>query len=63
MQPLVVGSNVVTVGRAGVVEVGGIMTAVGVHVGDVGFQFDVWVEVADVSKGLFPSIKGVVDSK
>ena len=21
------------------------MTAVGVHVGDVGFQFDVWVEV------------------
>jgi hypothetical protein len=29
------------------------MAAVGVHVGDVGFEFDVWVEVADVSKGLF----------
>jgi hypothetical protein len=39
--PWVVGSNVVTVGRAGVVEVGGIVTAGGVHVGDVGFQFDV----------------------
>jgi hypothetical protein len=29
------------------------VAAVGVHVGDVGFEFDVWVEVADVSKGMF----------
>ena len=42
-----------TDGGAGVVEVGCVVAAVGVHVGDVGFEFDVWVEVADVSKGMF----------
>ncbi len=50
-----------TDGGAGVVEVGGVVVAVGVHVGDVGFEVDVWVEVADVSKGLFPSVEGLVD--
>ena len=52
-----------TDGGAGVVEVGGVMAAVGVHVGDVGFEFGVWVEVADVSKGLFPIVQGLVDCK
>jgi len=39
----------VTDGGAGVIEVGCVVAAVGVHVGDVGFEFDVWIEVADVS--------------
>ena len=47
--------------RAGVVEVRGVVAAVGIHVGDVGFEFNVWIEVADVSKGLFPSVKCLVD--
>ena len=46
-----------------VVEVGCVVAAVGVHVGDVGFEFDVWIEVADVSKGLFPSVECLVDCK
>ena len=50
-----------TDGGAGVVEVGCVVAAVGVHVGDVGFEFNVWIEVADVSKGLFPSVKCLVD--
>jgi len=33
----------VTDGGAGVVEVGCVVAAVGVHVGDVGFEFDVWI--------------------
>ena len=52
-----------TDGRAGVVEVGCVVAAVGVHVGDVGFEFDVWIEVADVSKGLFPSVECLADCK
>ena len=50
-----------TDGRAGVVEVGCVLVAVSVCVGDVGFEFDVWVEVADVSEGLFPSVECLVD--
>jgi hypothetical protein len=34
-------------GGTGVVEVGGSVAAVGVHVGSVGFDSDVGVEVAD----------------
>ena len=50
-----------TDGGTGIIEVGGIVAAVGVHVGDVGFEFDVWIEVADVSEGLFPSVECLVD--
>ena len=46
-----------------VVEVGCVVAAVGVHFGDVGFEFDVWIEVADVSEGLFPSVECLVDCK
>ena len=52
-----------TDGGAGVVEVGCIVAAVVVHIGDVGFEFDMWVEVADVGEGLFPSVECSVDCK
>jgi hypothetical protein len=48
-------------GRTGVVEVQGVVAAVGVHVGDVGFVLDVGVEVTDVGEGLFPSVKSIKD--
>ena len=51
-----------TDGGAGVVEVGCVVAAVGVHVVDVIFGFDVWVEVANLGEGLFPSVVGLVDS-
>ena len=51
-----------TDGRTGIIEVGGIVAAVGVRVVDVVFGFDVWVEVANLGEGLFPSVVGLVDS-
>jgi hypothetical protein len=49
-------------GSTGVVEVRGVVAAVGVHVGDVSFGSDVGVEVTDVGKGLFPSVQSMKDS-
>ena len=51
-----------TDGGTGIIEVGGIVAAVVIHVVDVIFGFDVWVEVANLGEGLFPSVVGLVDS-
>jgi hypothetical protein len=51
-----------TDGGTGIIEVGGIVAAVGVHVVDVIFVFDVWVEVTKLGEGLFPSVIGLVNS-
>ena len=51
-----------TDGGTGIIEIGGIVAAVGIHVVDVIFCFDVWVEVANLGEGLFPSVVGLVDS-
>ena len=45
-----------TDGGTGIIEVGGIVAAVVIHVVDVIFGFDVWVEVANLGEGLFPSV-------
>ncbi len=48
-------------GGTGVVEIQGVVAAVGIHVGDASFDLDVGVEVTDVGKGLFPSVKSMID--
>ncbi len=58
-----VGTNNMADGRTGVVEVGGVVAAVGIYVGNVSFDLDVGVEVADLGKGLFPSVKSMKDCK
>ncbi len=50
-------------GGTGVVEVGDVVAAVSVYVDNVGFGLDVGVEVADVGKGLFPSVESMKDCK
>ena len=50
-------------GRTGVVEVGVVVAAVRVCVDNVGFELDVGVEVEDMGKGLFPSVKSMRDCK
>ncbi len=50
-------------GGTGVVQVQGVVVAVGIHVGDVGFDSDVGIEVTDVGKGLFPCVKSIIDCK
>ncbi len=50
-------------GGTGVVEVQGVVAAVCIHVGDVGFDLDVGVEVTDVGEGLFPSVESMKDCK
>ena len=49
-------------GGTGVVQVRGVVAAVGIHVGNVGFDSDVEIET-DVGKGLFPSVKSMIDCK
>ena len=56
-----IGSNIVADGGTRVFEIGGVVAAVGVHVGDVCLESDVGVEVAYMSKGLFPCVKGMED--
>jgi len=48
---------------AGVIEVAGVVAAIGVHVVEVLLGFDVWVEELDVGEGLGPSVEGLVDDK
>ncbi len=50
-------------GGTGVVQVQGVVAAVGIHVGDVGFDSDVGIEVTDVGKALFPCVKSMIDWK
>ncbi len=50
-------------GGTGVVQVQGVVAAVGIHVGDVSFGLDVGIEVTDVGKGLFPSVESMIDCK
>jgi hypothetical protein len=50
-------------GGTGVVQVQGVVAAVGTHVGDVGFDSNVGIEVTDVGKGLFPCVEGMIDCK
>ncbi len=47
----------------GVVQIRGVVAAVGIHVGDVGFDWDVGIEVTDVGKGLFSCVKSMIDCK
>ena len=56
-----IGSNIVADGGTGVIEIGGVVAAVGVHVDDVCLESDVGVEVAYMSEGLFPGVEGVED--
>ncbi len=56
-------TNVMADGGTRVVQVQGVVAAVGVHVGDVGFDLDVGIEVTDVGEGLFPSVKSMIDCK
>jgi hypothetical protein len=58
-----VGINKMADGGTGVVEVGDVVAAVSVYVDNVGFGLDVGVEVADVGKGLFPSVESMKDCK
>ncbi len=39
------------------------MAAVGINVGDVGFDLDVGIEVTDVGEGLFPCVESMIDQK
>ncbi len=55
-------SDAMTDGRTGIIEVGGIMATVVIHVVDVIFGFDVWVKLANLGEGLFPSVVRLVDS-
>jgi hypothetical protein len=50
-------------GTGGVVQVRGVVAAVGIHVGDVGFGLVVGIEVTDVGKGLFPCVESMIDCK
>ena len=50
-------------GGTGVIQIRGVVAAVGVHVGDVGFDSDVGIEVTDVGKGLFPCVESMIDCK
>ncbi len=50
-------------GGTRVVQVQGVVAALGVHVGDVGFDSDVGIEVTDVGEGLFPSVESMIDCK
>ena len=56
-----IGSNIVADGGTGVAEIGGVVAAVMVHVGDVCLESDVGVEVAYMSEGLFPCVEGMED--
>ncbi len=56
-----IGSNIVADGGTGVVEIGGVVATVGVHVGDVCLESDVGEEVAYMSKDLFPGVEGMED--
>ncbi len=58
-----VGTNEMADRATVVVEVGGVVAAVGVHVGNVGFDSDVGIEVADVGEGLFPGVESMKDRK
>ncbi len=58
-----VGINIMADGGNGVVQVLGVVAAVGIHVGDVSFDSDVGIEVTDVGEGLFPSVKSMIVCK
>jgi hypothetical protein len=58
-----VGTNKMADGGIGDVEVGGVVAADGIHVGNDGFDLHVGVEVAEVGKGLFPCVKSMKDHK
>jgi hypothetical protein len=46
---------------AWIVQVGGFVATLGVHVGDVFYGFDVWVEVLGVVEGFGPCLKFLED--
>ncbi len=48
---------------AGVVAAGCVAAAVLVHVFDVFFSLDVWIELAESLEGLLPSVEFLVDDK
>jgi hypothetical protein len=57
------GSTLVTDASAGVIAVGCIMATILIHVFDVFFRLDVWIELAKSLESLLPSVEFPVDDR
>jgi hypothetical protein len=58
-----VGTNKGGNGRARIVEIGYVVTTVGIHMIEVSLLTNVWIEMLDMCKSLCPSVDRVEGSK